>query len=671
MLSDPGIKLLSLDVFDTLIGRRVPSPPDVFLRIGLLLKNKGMLINGIKPDSFAAIRYQTEHTARAKRQRSFGDREITLDEIYADLPPYIVYPQLSISDLVNLELKVEKEVIFANHEMVELVKHTKDKGLLLALISNTYLSKKALLDIIRTHAPSLPEPEAIFVSGENRLEKRKGLIREMCKHFDLGGPAVLHVGDNPISDKLAAEEAGILFYDYGVQPAGVDATFADEHPRQWHERTELFAQADGDFGSSWLRRQSSYWSPSVPVAENLMPFYRTGARLIGPLLNGFAAWAAQRMQQEGSATLFGLLREGDLLTKLVQKHDAKRNCNHLAISRIAAAQATFHPEYPHYLEDFLTRRGVWTVGMLIEQLGFDPARAKEIDDPQLPFEKIGAPELAKRIIHSSMTDELFEASTIRRNRIIKYLNSIGALDDEKMFILDLGYAATIQRNLQRVLKLENKSIITHGLYAVAVHVSLATQQEGGIVEGFMAQNGNPNDFSCAYGRSPEVIELFCLPEYGSVSGYDEDGLPLFQKETRPRQQIIETMAAQLGIEDYADQFIKLNDSMGTNQNYLDGSWAAQMRSLALRIIAHPTKQEADLISHWLTESEMGLSSPRPIVSAGSYEHAITSMSVKDFVSLPRREVPWLFGLAATLDYGLCRKTAQIIMRKETPEALEN
>ncbi len=665
-LIDTGqIKVLSLDLFDTLLARRVPAPPDIFLKMGLKLQKTNQLGPGIKPDSFAAIRYQTEYAARGKRQEAHGDREITIHEIYQEFPPHIVVDSLSMTDLVKLELETENEAAFANDEMIKLAHYAKERGLLLALISNTYIPEKDLMEIVRTAAPDLPKPDKVFISGENRMGKRTGLMKKMCTDLGIDPKAVLHIGDNPISDKQAAEETGLTFIDYGPSPDGFEATLTEEHPRQWFARAEQFGMVGGDGGMTWLRKQSSFWVPPRNVPEEHEPFYRLGTRLLGPLLTGFAGWVAQRMKEENGAKLFGLMREGDLLTQIVQMHAPHQPCSLLPVSRMSVALATFTPDHPAYLQDFLTRRGFWPIGTLIEQLGFHRERAQEIADPNLTLDTLSAKELTHRLIEGPLADELFEKSANRRARLMIQLKSSGALDMSKLFLCDLGYAATIQRGLQRVLTIEKQPITTHGLYAVAVHVSLGTQREGGIVEGFMAQNGNPNDFSCAYGRSPEVIELFCLPPYGSVKDYEQDGTPIFDPDTRSDRQVAETASAQQGIMDFAKAFIDLN---ATAPSFTSEAWRAQMRQIALRIIAHPTSQEAHTIAHWVTDSDMGLATPRPLLSAGQYEDRIINMSVAELATLPRRDVPWLFGVAAARSYATGRQVVRLNMRHEKPEA---
>ena len=78
-------KVLSLDVFDTLLWRRVPEPADVFLLLGRALEADGKLAPDLSPIGFAQLRRAAERAAREKAQAATGYREVTLAGIYAAL----------------------------------------------------------------------------------------------------------------------------------------------------------------------------------------------------------------------------------------------------------------------------------------------------------------------------------------------------------------------------------------------------------------------------------------------------------------------------------------------------------------------------------------------------------------------------------------------------------
>ncbi|MFY9288998.1 MAG: hypothetical protein WAO98_10920, partial [Alphaproteobacteria bacterium] len=336
----------------------------------------------------------------------------------------------------------------------------------------------------------------------------------------------------------------------------------------------------------------------------------------------------------------------------------------LSTSRLTAVLASFAPDHPAHLEDFLTRRGHWTLATLMDQLGFNIEQTKIIGDPTATLETLSPRELAQNLLASSLASILFEYSHKRRQRLLKHLKQIGALENNYLYLMDLGYAATIQRAIQRIFTIEKIPIITHGLYMVSAHVSLATQMAGGIVEGFLAQNGNPNDFARAFCRSPEVVELSCMPPYGTVTNYTENGDPIYADDITPLPQQHEIGIIQQAIRDFADRFLDLVSKNIIRPDFMSKNWQNQMRAIATRLVVYPSPIEAKLLGHWQADSDLGLTSPRPILSTGPYSKEIFSMCAEQLATLPRRDIPWLYGVAVNVDYKLGKQVANLMLRKE-------
>jgi FMN phosphatase YigB (HAD superfamily) len=650
-----SIKLLTLDVFDTLLGRIVPAPTDVFLYLGRCLQAKGLLGTGLAPDSFAAIRYQTEHAVRATQQTKAGNREVTLTEIYTSFPPHAL--RLSAEEAATAEIAVEHVLCFADTDIIDLAKAAHAAEIRVALVSNSYLPEFALTNLIRTKAPTLPPLDGIFVSCQHRMGKADGLLQKVLNHFGVAAADALHIGDNPKADRDVANRLGLpcIYFDQ------TQTRFEDEHPIQWHDRADLFTGAGGDGGFSWLRRKAAFWSAETETAH-----FRYGAQHIGPLLTGFAAWAAVRLQQDGGAKLFGLMREGQVLGSLVRRFGV--DATDLYVNRLLAARASFAPTHPEHLQDFLTRRGAWTLGQLFAQMRLPIAAAAPLGGPDTPLADFDPATLTRQIMALPIADDLHAESQALRSRLLAHLKTTGALDQNKLFLLDLGYAGTIQRGLQRILKLENIPITTHGLYLAAAHVSLETQKAGGIVEGFLAQNGNPNDFARAFCRSPEVIELATMPPCGTVQDYAPDGTPCLAADTTPARQKTETAALQAGIYAFADRITAM--AAAPMPDPTSNSVKAQMRALATRIALYPTAEEANLVGQWEADSDLGLASPRPILSAGPHEHLLHRLSAAELIALPRRDLPWLSGVATRISPARVRQIAGLQLRRERAEAFD-
>src|SRR5205807_1711323 len=63
-LADGGLKAVSVDIFDTLLWRKVAEPVDAFVLLGERLAADGMLADDVTPAVFAKLRAAAERRAR-------------------------------------------------------------------------------------------------------------------------------------------------------------------------------------------------------------------------------------------------------------------------------------------------------------------------------------------------------------------------------------------------------------------------------------------------------------------------------------------------------------------------------------------------------------------------------------------------------------------------------
>jgi len=183
-------KVVSFDVFDTLLLRNVPHPQDIFT----IIEEKHQIYN------FKKKRIQAEIQAR---KTNFYN-EITLNEIYQFLPNI---------DMAY-EIEVEKESLFLNLEIYDLYQYAKDLNKTIIVISDMYLDKETLSQIL--HKNHLDAIEKIYVSSEYRLTKKEGALYErVLQDLNIKNPNnVLHIGDNTLSDVIMAKEKGINSIHY-------------------------------------------------------------------------------------------------------------------------------------------------------------------------------------------------------------------------------------------------------------------------------------------------------------------------------------------------------------------------------------------------------------------------------------------------------------------------
>jgi HAD superfamily hydrolase (TIGR01549 family) len=185
--------IISFDVFDTLISRKVRKPTDVFSFVEANTDNKG----------FAEERIDAEQRTRSKLPPNRED--VTLEHIY---------DELRFSDknrLIDAEIEVEYDVCQRNNNGFALYKEAISRGSRIIAVSDMYLPSDIISRILQN--AGYMNIECVYVSGEIGVAKGSGnLFRHVLKEEGVESEKVIHIGDNLASDVKGARKARIQGY---------------------------------------------------------------------------------------------------------------------------------------------------------------------------------------------------------------------------------------------------------------------------------------------------------------------------------------------------------------------------------------------------------------------------------------------------------------------------
>jgi predicted HAD superfamily hydrolase len=140
-----GLRVLSLDCFDTLLWRQTASPVDVFYDLQGAAPFARLGYN-------AKLRASSELAARQMKTLRTGRTEVSLGEIYRAAFPDLTDAQ--VAELAEAELAAEVRACYAFPPVVELVRAARRRGLKVVIVSDTYLDESQLRRLL---AATLPE----------------------------------------------------------------------------------------------------------------------------------------------------------------------------------------------------------------------------------------------------------------------------------------------------------------------------------------------------------------------------------------------------------------------------------------------------------------------------------------------------------------------------------
>ncbi len=637
------IRVLSLDVFDTLLWRRVPEPADVFDLLGHKLAEDGKLARTISPLGFADLRRAAEKAAREKAQAITGYREVTLADIYAALSDHIFATGFDAAARVTAELDFERALMVLDGELVTLMRAAKAAGAKVILVSDTYFTAAQVRGFLT--AAGLTDHSLIdrlYVSCEAGKPKYRDLFDDIIRDLGVMPAAIAHVGDSFEADIAPCRARGIVVASYDkwafsprVQtvefPAGTKA----------RARRNVLLNQTGDFGFTGLRARLAHRAPSS-LPQDLKPYWAYGAAILAPVFTAFARWVVQECKATGTTKIFGLMREGRFLRRLVeataQQIGVPLKVEELWLSRRAVVRAGLYADDLSLLTEALLLTPGGSPDEILSAWGLTRDDLKTI----APAFKSPEPDLLATLSQAigttpALRDKVLAMSARLRVNLLKGVGK--ALTKPKSVLLDLGYAATIQAVLARILAREKTGIAMGGLYLALNEKAMAHVRGGVDLAAFLSDDGFLGLAGELLSRTPDVLEHACMCREGSLAAYDDAGAPVLLLNQRGETQLRQMEALQDGImAGTAAINALLGDLARTPGNA--GTLKAQAAQILAAALLHPTPEEAATIGAWQHEANFDLNDRRRLADLSFNPVELEFQGWPALQELGRHQVYW-------------------------------
>jgi FMN phosphatase YigB (HAD superfamily) len=492
-------------VFDTLITRCLWRPEDGFVLLGHRLRRAGLFRR--TPEEFARLRIDAEATLR----RVPGTEEVQLAAIHAALAAPCGWNGADAQAAAALELATEEATIRPVAANAAILARLLTEGAEVALVSDTYLDRAALIGLLRCAGIGVPAAR-VFASAAHGATKRTGrLFGVVAAAAGIAPERILHRGDHPGSDVAVPRLMGIR--------AELSATAAVTR----HEAT-LHAATAGH--APLLRSLLAGGARAARLSTDQQDAHRrvlwnVGTGVAGPLLTGFVLWILHEARASGVTRLYFVARDGQVLLRIAEILLARLGwpieCRYLLGSR----QAWHLPALDEIDEAALS----WLAADAErEPLGSVLARA-ELEAGQVagalarhglgPLDRPAPAARLRALMRDAEVAPLIRAAAARRREAaLGYLGQEGLLDDERALMVDLGWHGRLQRSLQRLVDLGaegGRTTQVSGLY-----FALRSRPEGIAPQRMRAYLDAPEALRLL---NPVLLELFCAADHGTVRRY--------------------------------------------------------------------------------------------------------------------------------------------------------
>ncbi len=669
-----AIKVLSLDVFDTLLWRVVPEPVDAFALVGRSLLAAGHL--QLPAEAFAPLREAAERRARARGQRERSTSEVTLEEVYQELPAAVV-GDASPVELAGVEVEVERSITFPDLSVIDLVHSLQASlGPKVILVSNTYFSATQLRRLLDREPFTSIHLDGVFTSSDHRRHKGSGLFDVALRTLGVGGGQVMHLGDDPDSDIACSSEVGIHGVVLTRRPEPLPIVLQREGVERGdavrRHRAPLHEQF-GDFGLTALRAKALRRPERTSLDPDEEACWATGAAVFGPVLTAFAEWVHDRAEALGASRVFCVMREGAFLAPLLEASRRQRGggaeVSTLWLSRYVCTQAAILSGSTSEVEAFLQRRRAPTLGQACEGLGLTPQHLRDLADRG--GDRLDDPALRRRFFQAVTEDDEVRAEvvahcSVARRRLVEYVTRTLGRGPGEEVLVDIGWGATIQVGLDAALRGEGVRLPTRGLYLITNDVAAERVLDGMAVEGFLGTFGLPDPAVRWIIRSPEVLEQMCMPEVGSLIGFDDQGQPVTAPPGGDVGQHAQRRAVQDGVFAFQEVWARYRGIVPAEHHTLDERARPLLLRTLLRFVVDPTCEEARVFGSWVHDENWGSASSETVLS-GVVAERLRYLSPLQLLEIPMTRLYWPFGLAALHNPPLARAAAAVAFGELPPD----
>lgn len=411
--------VVSFDIFDTLLCRRVMYPADVFLLMD------GML---------------TDRSYRFSEERRKAETELPEESNYTIYDIYRIFrkntgeTESETNRILRLEIESEKRVARRREKMCRILEWSLHQEKTVYLISDMYLDGRILEEILKHHG--ITGYKKLYVSSDYKSSKQEKLFEIIWEQERLKGMKWLHVGDSLFADVYAPKQYGIdTFQIYAVAELlgqGIYSTVI-EKSRSLEERMVAGAFASSAYNDPF---GNFYRNGKLVVSDAGM----AAELLVAPLVWKYITALMTKTRKCKDAQILFPSRDGYLLKKIYDriagsgKYEGIPESKYIYTSRraalVAAAKDTDDIDFILGLSDEKKRGVRWKIS---RRFGVEVLKDYESED-----------DIPLRI-----KEELLDVCREERKNYVEYLKRVGVFD-KKSILVDLVAVGTVQDALQRI-----------------------------------------------------------------------------------------------------------------------------------------------------------------------------------------------------------------------------
>ena len=531
LIDDKNIKVISFDIFDTLLVRPSLLPTDIFYLVAERVNKKFDI-------DFIELRLNAES--------KIGNENLNIYDIYKWIgSTYEIEPQVC-NQLMEEEINAEKYLLEPRKELMDLYQYAVNSGKRVIAISDMYLTEGILSDILVSKG--FDKLSKIYVSNQYGKRKSRGDLFDAVLNLEhCRADEILHIGDNVESDFRIPLKKGIVAFHY---PNLLDIILAENS--LWSKAYHNFKAAD-PFCRIILGFIFHRFMSSTKCCNSSAMFpncYHLGVVGLGSVTLGIVLSILNVIEKEGYKKVFFASRDGYIPHKIYNKLKGHVS-EALGGEYFQAGRVLYYSALHRDFDSFIspnTYGNKLTIGDFIIQYLHDYDLKNDILKSLSDSDKKISIDDAicwKRVLVNYK--EKIENYIQKDNLLLKKYYAKVFKESSHHIIFDCGYSGSISRSLSKVMP----DHIFDKLYLWQSNENKEWDQKVGTRTFSLFGDMNTN----RYGALHLLFEEIFSPVDSRAVSINESGEPQFIKEPHSEKMLKDLEQSQQGIEDCCTAFI--------------------------------------------------------------------------------------------------------------------
>lgn len=506
-------EVISFDLFDTLVMRKVMSYTDVFDILDCQLRDKGIII----PDFAKHRLFAEKNLSKEKPSR--------LEQIYEAVLRSAGGAFLSAEELAEQEWQLDFSLLSVRESVKDVFDSFVSMGKRIIITTDTYYSKQQITEILDKFG--FHGYDDLLVSCEYGTAKTQELFSILSEKYS--GKRILHIGDDEFADIEKSGSHGIAsfrIYSAAALLNALGGLGAEDEISSISDRVKMGIFLSRIFNDPF-RFEDEERRLSVKDASDI------GYLFCGPMISDFTLWMKDNVAGQGyNQILFGA-RDGYLIEKLFQMMGTSISHYYFLTSRTAAIRAGMESQDDIDYVDSMKFFGSSEETLKV-RFGIDVNDVNTID----------------------RNSAILEKGKFQRANYHKYIDKLGIAGGDLAFF-DFVAKGTTQMYLQKLFSQHMK-----GFYFLQLEPEFMADKGLDIEPFYSDEEKN----SSAIFDNYYILETILTAPYPQMEEMDNDGNPVFAKETRSAQDLRVFDRAQRGIMGYFEDYLSILPESARKEN---------------------------------------------------------------------------------------------------------